>query len=126
MAKVPEFRTSKYCSGCGDILQKMVSLPPLKKLLAAQERAEKTGEPLPDYYSKVSVLRGLVRCVNRDCARYGQFWHRDKQAALGIREITIAIALYGQLPLPFNPTMDKSTRMVPPPHLELQIPHPGG
>ena len=123
---VPEFRTSKYCSCCGHILQHIRSLPNLKKVLAAYAKADKTGEPIPPYFSSWNEVRGLVRCVNVSCARFGQFWHRDHQAALGIREITICIHLFAQLPLPFSPTMDKTTRMKPPPDIYLQIPFPGG
>ena len=116
IAKVPEFRSTKCCHCCGSVLQQIRGVPGLRKLMSRILEAEFRGEEVPESFTKWKIVRGLVRCVNPSCAVSGRFMHRDKQAALSIREITIALALFGKIPFPFNPTMAK-TEVRPVEHL---------
>ena len=121
--QVPETCTSKKCCWCKEVLQELiqpahweVQLKAALSQAASPADAIRRGQAL---YGR--ILRGIRRCINRGCPFYGQFLHRDGNAALGILQIVREIRQTGRIPLAYlsgapalNPTLST--------HLPKRIP----
>ena len=84
-----EHRSSKPCSGCGKVLDKVRAPTPIRVKLAAAARKARgvLTKKVPD----TRIVRGLLLCRNPACPNPG-FKHRDKHAALNIRNNTVSVA----------------------------------
>ena len=112
---IDEFRTSRVCSCCGELLEQVHKRPEAILASRAQRDAallkKQVARGLPPRAAAAApprrlftVVHGVLRCHNCQQTRTGKsfFWHRDENAGRNIMAVYLSLADTGRRPAPLT------------------------
>ena len=112
---IDEFRTSRVCSCCGELLDHVHRRPEAIVASRAQRDAallkKRVARGLPPRAAAAAppqrlftAVHGVLRCRNCQRTRTGKplFWHRDENAGRNIMAVYLSLANTGERPAPLT------------------------